>query len=170
MYIIFQKPCIPLFFAYFCNEYYNLDVKLKLLNMKKTLLFFAAFALVFSTFAQRNLQAVKKDNTFATKAYLKADQNESLGPVNQSKTLITTAFHSSLNGYTLSAGKKVTADQTSKKALYTARAGGSFGFSGDDISFKMTTDGAAFDSVTFVSSYKKRYQVVHFSEMVQIYM
>lgn len=125
--------------------------------MKKTLLLIAAFALVFSTFAQRNLQAVKKDNTFATKAYLKADQNESLGPVNQSKAITSTAFHSSLNGYTLIAGKKVTADQTSKSALYTARAGGSFGFTGDGISHKMTSDGIAFDSVTFVNADAKRY-------------
>lgn len=125
--------------------------------MKKTLLFFASFALVFSTFAQRDMQAVKKDNTFATKAYLKADQNESLGPVNQSKALVSTAFHSSEHGYTLLAGKKVTADQTSKKALYTARAGGPFGFTGNDISLKMTTDGVDFDSVTFVSTTGKRH-------------
>ncbi|MDD2413533.1 MAG: T9SS type A sorting domain-containing protein, partial [Bacteroidales bacterium] len=38
-----------------------------------------------------------------------------------------------------------------------ARAGGPFGFTGNDISLKMTTDGVDFDSVTFVSTTGKRY-------------
>ncbi|NCA80197.1 MAG: hypothetical protein EOM76_08455 [Sphingobacteriia bacterium] len=125
--------------------------------MKKSLLMVAAFAFVFSTYAQRNTQAIKNDNAFAKKHYLKIDQNESLGPVNHSKSVVSTAFHSSLNGYTLLSGKKITADQTSKKSPYIARAGGSFGFTGSDISHKMTTDGVAFDSVTFVNADARRY-------------
>lgn len=127
--------------------------------MKKSLLMIVACAFMFSAFAQRNMTAEKKALKPLQKQLI-INEPASLGPVQQKQ--ITTSdlifFHSSLNGYTLLSGKKITADQTSKKALYTARAGGSWGYTGDDISFKMTSNnGSSFDSLTFSNASSKRY-------------
>lgn len=127
--------------------------------MKKSLLMIVACAFMITAIAQRNMTAEKKALIPLQKQSL-INEPTSLGPVQQKQITTSdfTIFHTSLNGYTLIAGKKITADQATKKALYTARTGGAWGGNGDDISFKMTSNnGSSFDSVTFINASLKRY-------------
>ncbi len=124
--------------------------------MKKVLFFIAVSAIIFSATAQ-NKKGVLKNQTFAKKNIVN-DYYQSLGPVQESKVVSTSIFSTSLNGLTTYSGNKLNADQQSKTILYTARAGGAYGATGNDIKMSFTTNyGVSFDSILYSNSRSNRY-------------
>lgn len=124
--------------------------------MKKLFSLFAASALVLSVAAQKG-PAIQKNLTFAKKN-VTIEKESVLGPVQESKIVGQKTFTSSVNGYTLLSGRKMHADQQSKTVVYTSRAGGAFGGTGNDIKMSFTNDyGTSFDSVMFANTILHRY-------------
>jgi hypothetical protein len=124
--------------------------------MKKVFLLFAVGAMIASAVAQKG-PAVMRNLTPAKKNVID-DKNKSLGPVQVNKAVGLTTFTTSGNGYTLTSGKKLTADQQSKTVVYTSRAGGAFGATSNDIKMSYTSDyGVTFDSVLFANGVAHRY-------------
>jgi len=68
------------------------------------------------------------------------------------KAVAGVPFSTSGNAYTVTAGKKMNADSSSHRVLYTHRGGGTFGATADDIKMSMTPDfGVTWDSVLISS-------------------
>jgi len=127
--------------------------------MKKILLFTIALGCASLVNAQKS-QPVKKDLTPAKKVTNLIEQTNVnvTAPYKSITSAALIPFTSSLNGYTLLSGKKLTADQQSKTVLYTSRDGGTWGGTGNGIKMKMTTDyGTSSDSVLFANGTSHRY-------------
>lgn len=122
--------------------------------IKKTFIILCFMASIVSIFAQKSAvdyTAIQRNQVRAVKDYLD-DGNRTSGK-NVSKSVTFNAFHSSLNGYTLLSGRKMTADPETNTSFYIARGGGSFGLTGNDIVVKFTENfGNSFDSVVYPGS------------------
>ncbi len=123
--------------------------------MKKVTIFLAAICMIISLSAQKK-QGIIKNTQFAKK-HSYADVNEN-APLKNSSIISGNVFATSLNGFTLLSGKKLSADQQTKTILYTHRGGGLYGNSGNTINWSFSTNGGtSFDTILYSNGMSKRY-------------
>lgn len=134
--------------------------------MKRLLLSFAALCLVTGTlFAQQQkrdvYQATSQDDVKSAEAHADVVVQPPVTPAKPApafyspNALSKIAFTSSANIYTAIVGSTncLTADQDLGAILYTSRAGGSYGASGNDLRFSYTTDaGVSWDDILLTSA------------------
>lgn len=125
--------------------------------MKKTLLILlVCFGL---SLAAQNKQAGIRNTTQLKKSIVIEKNEPNGGSFSGTKSLDLLPIASTLNGYTLASGKKVSADQTSKTVLYVSRGGPSTGtYVANDVHMYLSADnGSSWDTIVLTNNDNHRY-------------